>query len=56
MKRKTVYLTLEEKRELALRGECVPVCIGDSNYRNGFIAKIRGSIFDGSLLNKRMKV
>ena len=56
MKRvKNKYLTMEEKKELALRGERVPVCIGNSNQRNGFIAKIR-SIYDGSLKNKKLRL
>lgn len=49
------YLTLEEKRELALRGKSVPVCIGDSGNRNCFIAKIR-SIYDGFLKNKKFRL
>ena len=48
------YLTLEEKRELALAGKCVPICIGKSS-KTGFIAKLR-CIFDDSLKNKTMKI
>ena len=52
MKSKTVYLTIEEKRELALKGLRVPVCVGNSYQKKSFIAKLRGTIFDGSLKNK----
>jgi hypothetical protein len=51
---KQKYLTLEEKRELAIAGKCVPICIGKSS-KNGFIAKLR-CIFDGSLKNKTMRL
>ena len=48
------YLTLEEKRALALAGKRVPICIGKSS-KNGFIAKLR-CIFDDSLKNKTMQL
>lgn len=48
------YLTLEEKRELALAGKCVPICIGKSS-KNWFIVKLR-CIFDDALKNKSMKI
>ena len=51
---KQKYLTLEEKRELALAGKCVPIYIGKSS-KNGFIAKLR-CIFDDSLKSKTMKI
>ena len=55
MKKK--YLTIEEKKKLALSGQDVPLCISldtDKN-RNGFICKIR-SIWDGSLRKKKIKL
>ena len=56
MRKQVKYLTLEEKKKLALSGQKVPICVGNSSSKNGFIAKIRGSIFDGSLKNKKMKI
>ena len=54
MKRK--YLTMEEKKQLALEGKDVPVVISSSSTkRNSFICKIR-SIWDGDRKNKRMKI
>lgn len=31
MKNKNIYLTMEEKRQLALNGKNVPVCISKNN-------------------------
>lgn len=56
MKKKNVYLTMEEKRALALQGKKVPICIGNSRRKNSFIAKLRGTIFDGSLKNKKLNL
>lgn len=53
MKKKIKFLTVEEKRALALQGKEVPICIGDSTSKNSYIAKIRGTIFDGSLKYKK---
>lgn len=56
MKKKVVYLTIEEKRELALKGLSAPVCVGNSNKKKSFIAKLRGTSFDGSLGSKSIKL
>ena len=54
---KNKYLTAEEKKQLALDGKEVPICVsyGSNKNRNSFICKIR-SIWDGSLKNKRIKL
>lgn len=51
---KQKYLTLEEKKKLALAGKPVPICVGKSS-KNGFIVKLR-CVFDDSLNNKVMKI
>ena len=56
MSKQVKYLTLEKKKRLALSGQKVPICVGNSSSKNGFITKIRGSIFDGSLKKKEMKI
>lgn len=56
MKNKKVYLTMREKKEMALGGETVPVCVRGSKHKNHFIAKLRGTIFDGSLVEKKIKL
>ena len=56
MSKQVKYLTMEEKKSLALSGQKVPLCVGKASSKNGFIAKIRGSIFDGSLKNKKLKI
>ena len=53
MKKEIKFLTAEEKKNLAMQGKNVPVCIGSSVPRNSFIAKVRGTIFDGSLNHKK---
>ena len=52
---KQKYLTLDEKKELALSGKVVPICINVKSSKNGFIVKLR-NIFDGSLKNKIMRI
>jgi len=51
------YLTIEEKKSLAVQGKDVPLCVSTTSYkkRNSFICKIR-SIWDGSLKNKKIKI
>ena len=51
------YLTMKEKKELAMQGKEVPLCVNTTSYkkRNSFICKIR-SIWDGSLKNKKMEI
>lgn len=51
------YLTMGEKRELAMQGKDVPLCVSTTSYKkkNSFICKIR-SIWDGSLKNKSMNL
>lgn len=56
MKSKTVYLTIEEKKEIVKNGGVVPICIQGDGKKNAFIAKLRGTIFNGSLKNKRIKL
>ena len=56
MSKKITYLTMEEKKTLALAGKKVPICINRNSSKNSFIAKIRGSIFDGSLKNKKFSI
>lgn len=56
MKKNKVYLTMREKKALALSGKEVPVCIRGSKSKNYFIAKLRGTIFDGSLLRKKINL
>lgn len=55
MKRRKKYLSIEEKRELIYSGKYAPICMSDSPIKESFIAKLRGSIFDDSLKNKRIK-
>lgn len=52
---KRKYLTLDEKKELALAGKTVPIHINAKSFKNGFVVKIR-NIFDGSLKNKTMRI
>lgn len=51
------YLTMEEKRELAMQGKDVPLCVSTTSYkkRNSFICKVR-SIWDGTRKNKKMRL
>ena len=52
---KRKYLTLDEKKELALAGKTVPIYINVNSSKNGFMVKLR-NIFDGSLKNKTMRI
>ena len=52
---KQKYLTLDEKKELALSGKKIPICINSKSSKNRFVVKLR-SIFDNSLKNKSMKI
>ena len=51
------YLTMEEKRKLAMQGKEVPLCVSTISYKkkNSFICKIR-SIWDSCLKNKNMNI
>ncbi len=50
------FLTMQEKKELALAGKDVPLCVKTYGVKNNnFISKIR-SIWDGSIKNKKMKI
>ncbi len=49
------YLTIKEKKILALANKDIPLCVSKS-YRNHFIVKLRGVIFNGSLKNKNIKI
>lgn len=50
------YLTIKEKKALVLAGKDVPLCVGESRKKNSYIAKLRGTIFDGSLKNKNINI
>ena len=56
MRKKTVYLTMDEKKELALNGKDVPICVGRFENKNSLIAKLRGTIFNDSLKNKNINL
>ena len=56
MRKANTYLTIEQKKTLALSGKDVPLCVGNTVSKNSFIAKIRGSIFDDSLKNKKFSI
>ena len=50
------YLTMQQKKELALSGKDVPLCVNDTNLKTQFIAKIRNCIFDDTLKSKRFSI
>lgn len=56
MRKNNVYLTMKEKKELALSGKVVPVCIRGSKHKNDFIAKLRGTIFGEPLVKKKINL
>ncbi|MCC8014888.1 MAG: hypothetical protein LIO87_06795 [Eubacterium sp.] len=56
MSKTNKYLTIEQKRALALSGKDVPLCVGKTVSKNSFIDKIRGFIFDGSLKNRKFNI
>ncbi len=56
MKNQTEFLTMEQKRDLALQGKAIPMRIKKSGEKNSYIAKLRGTIFDGSLKKKRLGI
>ena len=56
MSKRTQYLTIKEKKALVLAGKNVPLCIGESSNKNSYIAKLRGTIFDGSLRKKNISL
>lgn len=56
MRKRNTYLTMEEKKALALAGKEVPICVKGSSRKNSFIVKLRNCIFDGSLKNKKFNI
>lgn len=50
------YLTMQQKKNLALSGRDVPLCINGTNLKTQFIAKIRGFIFDDALKSKKFSI
>ena len=48
-----VYLSIDEKKTLALKGNDIPICVGKNACKNLFIVKLRGTIFANSLKNKK---
>lgn len=56
MSKEIKYLTIKEKKALILAGKDVPLCVGESRNKNSYIAKLRGTIFDGSLKNKNISI
>ena len=56
MNKTNKYLTIQQKKELALSGKDVPLCVRGTGSKNSFIAKIRCSVFDGSLKNKEFSI
>lgn len=56
MGQKNVYLTMKEKRELALDHKEVPLCVIRNPSKNSFIAKMCGYIFDDTLKNKKFSI
>ena len=56
MAKEMKYLSMKEKREIAQKGGRVSLCSTGSKNRNFLIAKLRGTIFDGSLNKKAFKI
>ncbi len=56
MKNRKKFLTIEEKMEMVKSGKTAPICYQEKSSRNGFVVKIRGSIFDGVLSRKNIKL
>lgn len=50
------YLTMQQKKDLALSGKDVPLCINGTNFKTQFIAKMRDSIFDDALKSKKFNI
>ena len=55
MKQTKKFLSIKEKKELIRSGQYAPICMSNSPKILSFIAKFRGSIFDGYLKDKRIK-
>ncbi len=50
------YLTMQQKKDLALSGKDVPLCVNGTNLKTQFIVKMRGFIFDDALKNKKFSI
>ena len=50
MGKKIEYLTMREKYKNALEWKESPLGVSGSSNKNGFISKLRGTIFDGTLI------
>lgn len=50
------YLTMQQKKTLALSGKDVPLCVNGTNLKTQFIAKMRGFIFDDALKSKKFSI
>ena len=50
------YFTIQQKKDLALSGKNVPICVNSTNLKTQFIAKIRNCIFDDTLKSKRFSI
>lgn len=50
------YLTMQQKKEIALEKGYLPVCVSGTKRKNSFIAKLRGTIFSGDLKGKNIKL
>ena len=53
-KKKKYYLTLDEKKDLLLKGERIPLRVKGNGRDVKTIVKTRGTIESGYLKNKRM--
>lgn len=54
MAKKMRYLTIEQKRNYIRQGKKIPLRVQGDGRSLSLISKLRGTIFDGSLKNKRM--
>lgn len=50
------YLTMQQKKELALLGKDVPLGVNGTNLKTQFVAKMRGFIFDDALKGKKFSI
>lgn len=50
------YLTMQQKKDLALSGKDVPLCVNGANLKTQFITKMRGFIFDDTLKSKKFSI
>lgn len=50
------YLTMQQKKALAVSGKDVPLCVNGTNLKTQFIAKMRSFIFDDVLKSKKFSI